>query len=133
MDAPESPTPWWKSDTFFNRIYTAALPALMVALLVYSIAKTDQQLAAMNARIDLILIELADTKAEPAKTNAELAILGGRVTIIEETLTDIDGRLTNLEETTEDIEERLSRLEVNQREIISDMEAHEQEHALLSP
>ena len=80
MNADEKSLPWWKSDRFFNSVF----PALLVALLIYSLVRADQQLADMNAqiadlnarmeaqfaaqtmRIDSLFLQLGDLKAARA-------------------------------------------------------------------
>ena len=95
MSTAEKPAPWWKSDKLINILVPAFIAThtlmmgLLVALLVYSLDRTDQQFAAIdarftaqNARIDAIFLELADMREELADIKADVKINRDRLEVL---------------------------------------------------
>ena len=115
MSTDENTPAWWKSQHLYGKMSNALIPALIVGLLIYLLAKSDQQFTDQNARLDTkfdILFE------EISKIRVEIAVINTRV--------------TNLETEVSEIKARVRQLETNQQKIISSLEAHEEEHARLA-
>ena len=130
MNTAEQSVPWWKSDKFYDRLYNGLIPALLVALLIYSLARTDQQFADQNARFEA---QIADQNArfeaqiadQNARSEAQFAAQTARIDTLFLQLGDLkaaraaDG-------------ERLNRIEDMLRILIDEREDRIREQAQLS-
>ena len=141
MTTAEQSLPWWKSDRLINIVIpsligvNAVILTLVAALLIYSLARTDQQFAdvraqftAQTARIDSLhseltatRIEMTDIKADVRQIKEDLQQVKEDVEQIKEDVPEINARLLILEEQSD-------RIETNQQEIMSEFDAHEQQH-----
>ena len=119
MNTAEQSVTWWKSDKFYDRLYNGLIPALLVALLIYSLARTDQQFADQNARFEA---QIAD---QNARSEAQFAAQTARIDTLFLQLGDLkaaraaDG-------------ERLNRIEDMLRILLNEREDRIREQAQLS-
>ena len=125
MNADEKSLPWWKSDRFFNSVF----PALLVALLIYSLVRADQQFTGLNAKFE----------TQNAKFESQFAAQTARIDHIFSELSDIKNEMVDLKKEIVDIKadqaadrERLKRIEDMLRILIDNREDRIREQAQLS-
>ena len=115
MNEPESLSPHARSDKQTSTLIAALTLAntlivvLAVALLIYSLVKTDQQFAAQNASFEA---QIARGEAQVTAQNARFDALSTRVD-------SLFGEMADIKVDVSIIKERMKRLETNQREILS--------------
>ena len=131
INTDEKSLPWWKSDKMgiivipsFIAAYTLMM-GLVVALLIHTLDKVDQQFTAQTARIDYIFSEMNDIKNEMVNIRGEMVDLRQEVRANGEAL-------KRNEERWERNEERLDRIEDMLRILLERREDEIREQAQLS-